>query len=42
MKIEDTINKWAETRDHFENDQEREEFKTAAYAVWNVYKEKYL
>jgi hypothetical protein len=42
MKVDDTINKWAETRDHFEDDQERDEFKTAAKEIWNKYKEKYL
>lgn len=42
MKVDETINKWAETRDHFEDDQERDEFKTAAKEVWNQYKEKYL
>jgi exonuclease SbcD len=42
MKVDETINKWAETRDHFEDDQERDEFKTAAKEVWSQYKEKYL
>lgn len=42
MNVDDTINKWAETRDHFEDDQERDEFKTAAKEIWNKYKEKYL
>jgi DNA repair exonuclease SbcCD nuclease subunit len=42
MKMEDTINKWAETRDHFNDDQERDEFKTAAKEIWNKYKDKYL
>lgn len=42
MQVEETINKWAETRDHFVNDQERDEFKTAAREVLDQYKEKYL
>lgn len=42
MKIGDTINKWAETRDHFDDDQEREEFKAAAHAIRQAYEEKYL
>lgn len=42
MKVDETINKWAETRDHFEDEQERNEFKTAAKEIWNKYKEKYL
>lgn len=42
MKVEDTINKWADTREHFENDQERDEFRTVAVGVWQQYKEKYL
>src|SRR5690606_6157591 len=42
MEIGDTINKWAETRAHFENDQEREEFKAAAHEVRLAYEDKYL
>lgn len=42
MEIGDTINKWAETRDHFEDDQEREEFKAAAHEVRLAWEEKYL
>lgn len=40
MEINYTINKWAETRDHFEDDQEREEFKAAAHRVRQAYEEK--
>lgn len=42
MQIGYTINKWAETRDHFENDQERAEFKAAAHEIYKAYEEKYL
>lgn len=42
MQIGDTINKWAETREHFDDDQEREEFKAAAHAIRQAYEEKYL
>ena len=42
MEIAQAINKWAETRDHFEDDQEREEFKVAAHEVRQEYEEKYL
>lgn len=42
MQIGDTINKWAETRDHFENEQERDEFKAAAHEIYKAYEEKYL
>jgi exonuclease SbcD len=42
MQIGDTINKWAETRDHFENDQERDEFKAAAHDIRKIYEEKYI
>jgi DNA repair exonuclease SbcCD nuclease subunit len=40
MDLETTINKWAETRDFFENDEEREEFKKIAFEITEKYKEK--
>lgn len=42
MEISQTINKWAETRDHFEDEQERELFKISAGLVYKKYEEKYL
>jgi len=42
MEIGQTINKWAETRQHFETDLERDEFKAAAHEVRQEYEEKYL
>lgn len=42
MNVEDTINKWADTREHFEDDQERNEFRSVAIGVWQQYMEKYL
>src|SRR5690606_9296504 len=41
MGIVDSINKWADTRDYFENEQEREEFKAQAHEVRLAYEEKY-
>ncbi|MFA5757977.1 MAG: metallophosphoesterase [Clostridia bacterium] len=42
MELCQTINKWADTRDHFEDDQEREEFRTAAHELRAEYEEKYI
>jgi exonuclease SbcD len=42
MEIAQTINKWAETRDHFEDEQERDEFKTAAHEIRQAWEDKYL
>ncbi len=42
MEIAQTINKWADTRDHFEDDWEREAFKSAAHEVRQQYEDKYL
>jgi exonuclease SbcD len=42
MQISDSINKWADTRGTFDNDQERDEFKAAAHEIRKAYEEKYL
>jgi DNA repair exonuclease SbcCD nuclease subunit len=42
MEVAQTINKWAETREHFENNQERDEFKAAAHEIRQAYEDKYL
>lgn len=40
MEIAQTINKWAETRQSFDNDQERELFRAAAHEIRAEYEEK--
>lgn len=42
MEIGQTINKWAATREHFEDDLERDEFKAAAHEIRKEYEEKYI
>jgi len=42
MEISQSINKWADTRDVFDNDSEREEFKAAAHEIRMEYEGKYL
>ncbi|MCK9567689.1 metallophosphoesterase [Candidatus Pacearchaeota archaeon] len=42
MEISQSINKWADTRDVFENDLEREEFKVAAHEIRMEYEGKFL
>lgn len=42
MEISQSINKWADTRDVFENDLEREEFKAAAHEIRIEYEGKCL
>lgn len=43
MEIDQSINKWADTRKNiFENESEREEFKKAAHEVRLEYEDKYL
>jgi exonuclease SbcD len=42
MEISQTINKWADTRQLFDNDLEREEFKAAAHEIRKEYEEKHL
>jgi DNA repair exonuclease SbcCD nuclease subunit len=42
MEICSSINKWADTREIFENDSEREDFKAAAHEIRTEYEDKYL
>jgi DNA repair exonuclease SbcCD nuclease subunit len=42
MEICQSINKWADTRDVFENDSEREAFKEAAHEIRSEYEDKHL
>lgn len=42
MEIAQTINKWAETRGFFDDEEEREFFKSAAHEVRKEYEEKYI
>ena len=42
MEIDQSINKWADTREIFENESEREEFKKAAHEIRFEYEDKYL
>jgi exonuclease SbcD len=42
MELSQSINKWADTRDIFENDSERETFKAAAHEIRQEYEDKYL
>jgi len=42
MEVTQSINKWAETRDHFEDEHERAAFKAAAHDTFKEYEEKYL
>lgn len=42
MEIGQSINKWADTRDVFENESEREEFKAAAHEIREEYESKHV
>ena len=41
MEVVQTINKWAETREHFESEEERSEFKAYAHEIRLAYEDKY-